>query len=143
MKHKTLCHFLPSVPSKFQTQLTINIAQSLLYSKMDSYYSYLEIDLAYVWCICGKISSWNYEYKNSLTLILLWSYYTKIHVTVLNEKACFLYKIEKTFVLNLDLSTNTLFRFHFADEHSLQQKYDTDVYIIHTDEKSIVYLKLY
>ena len=55
-----------------------------------------------------------------------------------NEKACFLYKIEKTFVLNLDLSTNTLFRFHFADEHGLQQKYDTDVYIIHTDEKSIV-----
>ena len=57
---------------------------------------------------------------------------------MLNEKACFLYKIEKTFVLNLDLSTNTLFRFHFADEHCLQQKYDTDVYIIHTDEKSIV-----
>ena len=57
---------------------------------------------------------------------------------MLNEKACFLYKIEKTFVLNLDLSTNTLFRFHFADEHGLQQKYDTDVYIIHTDEKSIV-----
>ena len=54
-------------------------------------------------------------------------------------KAYFLYKIEKTFVLNLDLSTNTLFRFHFADEHGLQQKYDTDVYIIHTDEKSIVY----
>ena len=53
-------------------------------------------------------------------------------------KACFLYKIEKTFVLNLDLSTNTLFRFHFADEHGLQQKYDTDVYIIHTDKKSIV-----
>ena len=53
-------------------------------------------------------------------------------------KACFLYKIEKTFVLNLDLSTNTLFRFHFADEHCLQQKYDTDVYIIHTDKKSIV-----
>ena len=55
---------------------------------------------------------------------------------MLNEKACFLYKIEKTFVLNLDLSTNTLFRFHFADEHCLQQKYDTDVYIIHTDEMS-------
>ena len=61
---------------------------------------------------------------------------------MLNEKACFLYKIEKTFVLNLDLSTNTLFRFHFADEHCLQQKYDTDVYIIHTDEISIV-LRLY
>ena len=54
-------------------------------------------------------------------------------------KACFLYKIEKTFVLNLDLSTNTIFRFHFADEHGLQQKNDTYVYIIHTDEISIIY----
>ena len=62
---------------------------------------------------------------------------------MLNDKACFLYKIEKTFVLNLDLSTNTLFRFHFADEHCLQQKYDTYVYIIHTDEKFIVLLAHY